>query len=488
MPLEKALPSNADAERSILGAILLDNSSLQKVTPVINTLDFLHLHHRKIFSRMLKMADAGQGIDLVTLIDALRESGELQNVSVGELSGSAYVSALADGFPRVSNVEHYAKIVKDASVRRSMIHLSERLQMRAYEGEETPEALLSSAQQTLAAITPRAQQIVGGNGKLTYTGKEFLATEFPKPEQLVEGVVFKNGSHMIVAMPHHLKTWFTLGLTMGATRAGLIMGKLEVPKPVRTMLVTVEDYPGDVQSRMNSLLQRDSFKDVDLEAFRVLPRPMGGMDLMQEAWLQRLLKEIEEFEPDHVIFDVLRRIFRGDINSPKESSALCEQIDRIRDIAEVAVTVVHHENRKAEDIMRASAGSFNFPGWANVLIRFQRKISEVIGGRDVSHVEIEVDHKFAKALDPVRMVLDLASESPVRLEDLEDTEGVADLREQLGQVWSVADLSEVLGVHKSNAKRRLKKMIAAGLAEKVQEGKRGRQGGLARYQFVGAGE
>jgi len=87
----------------------------------------------------------------------------------------------------------------------------------------------------------------------------------------------------------------------------------------------------------------------------------------------------------------------------------------------------------------------------------------------------------------MRMILDTASENPVRLEELEDSAGISDLREQLGIVWSVADLAEVLGVHKSNAKRRLKKMTVAGIAEKVAEGKRGRQGGLARYQFVGAG-
>lgn len=488
MPLEKPFPQNADAERSLLGAILLDNSTLPRITPLINTLDFFHTNHRKIFNRMLKMADAGVAIDFVTLVDALREAGELTSAGTGDVPPGPYVASLADGLPRVSNVEHYAKIVKDASVRRSVIHTCERLQHRALEGEETPAALLASVQQSLAAIAPKTQQIVGGNGKLTYTGREFLAAEFPQPEELIKGVTFKNGSHMILAMPHHLKTWFTLGLTLGATRAGLIMGKLEVPKPVRTMLITVEDYPGDVQSRMNTLLSRDSFKDVDVDAFLVLPRPVGGMDLMDEAWLQRILKAMEEFEPDHVIFDVLRRIFKGDINSPKESASLCEQIDRVRDIAEVAVTVVHHENRKAEDIMRASAGSFNFPGWANVMIRFQRKLSQVINEREVSHVEIEVDHKFAKALDPVRMVLDLASESPVRLEDLEDLDGINELREQLALTWSVADLAEVLGVHKSNAKRRLQKMKSAGVAEKVQEGKRGRQGGLARYQFVGAGE
>ena len=478
---DKPVPQNIEAERAVLGAVLLDNAALPKAAQHLNSLDFFHEHHRKLFRRMLAMSDAGTPIDLVTLTEELHKHAELDAAG-----GPQYLASLADGMPRVSNVEHYCKIIKDLSVRRSVIHLSQTLQERAWSGEDTPQALLSAAQQQISTITPSQQRIVGGNGKLFYSGRDFLSAEFPVPEQLIEGVIFKGGSHMIIAMPHHLKTWFTLGIAMGGTRAGTILGRLVVPKPVRTLLITVEDFPGDVQGRMRALLSRPQFADVDLEAYEVMPRPVGGMDIMQESWVNEILRKVDSFKPDLIIFDVLRRIFKGDINSPKESSALCEQIDRIRDYTSVAIVVVHHENRKGEDIMRASAGSFNFPGWANVLIRFQRKVEEVIGGYEVSHVEIEVDHKFARSLEPVRMMLDLASDNPVRLEALEDVAGVQELRDQLGLIWTVNDLAEVLGVHKSNAKRRLKKFLAAGVAEKAAEGKRGRSGGLARYTFVGA--
>lgn len=84
------------------------------------------------------------------------------------------------------------------------------------------------------------------------------------------------------------------------------------------------------------------------------------------------------------------------------------------------------------------------------------------------------------------MVLDLKSETPVRLENVEDTSGLQELRDALGGDWTVRDLAEAMNVHKSNAQRRLKKLMAAGIVEKLVGGKRGRAGGLARYKFVGS--
>jgi DNA-binding MarR family transcriptional regulator len=186
-----------------------------------------------------------------------------------------------------------------------------------------------------------------------------------------------------------------------------------------------------------------------------------------------------------IIFDVLRRIVNVDLNSPKDSAAFLEQMDGFRYCAsQPHLMLVHHENRKEADIMYASAGSYNLPGWANVMIQFKRKREE----QGVSHVEIEVDNKLAQSPEPMRMVLDLRSETPVRLENVEDTSGVQELRDALGPDWTVRDLAEAMNVHKSNAGRRLKKLMAAGIVEKLVGGKRGRAGGLARYKFVGEGE
>lgn len=475
--LAKPIPSNVEAERSILGAILLDNTAIAGAVKHVSSGDFLLTSHQKLFRHMLAMTEAGQAIDLVTLSEWLFQKGELEDIGTGDVIGAAYIASLADGMPRVSNIEHYAKIVRDKSLLRQMAKIADRVSNAALE----PDADLGELQTKLRDLslpTQEPMKIVGGNGHLRYDAREFLTAEFPTPEHLVEGVIPRGGSVLIFALPHRLKSWFTTALTLQCSRPGKVLGTLDVKKPVRTLLVQVEDFPGQLQWRMRELLRSAEYQDVNFDFWSVIPR--CNMDLMKPEWFQAVYREIEKFQAEHVIFDVMRRIFRGDINSPKESAQLLEQIDRLREPFNCAVTVVHHANKKDSEIMTGAAGSYNLPGWANVVIEFKRKTEEA----GVTHVEIEVDNKLAPSPEPMRMVLDLTSQVPLRLEALEDGVGIREAEERLGSEWTVRDLADVLDVHKTNAQRRLKKWIQAGKAEKVAAGKRGRAGGLARFKFI----
>jgi DNA-binding MarR family transcriptional regulator len=491
-PLEKPLPNNLDAERAILGAVLLDNAALKVALRNISTADFFLDQHKRILRHMIRLAEAGEAIDLITLTNSLHRDGEIEAAG-----GPAYPSSLADGMPKVTNVGHYAKIVKDLAVRRNLIHQCHAIQERAWEGEECSEALLTRAQHDLGSLMPTIRSTIGANGHLSYGLMDFLGAQFPAPEHLVDvanekgetiaGLIPRNSTVMIFSMPHHLKSYFTTSLALACTTKGIKFGKLLVKKPVRTLLIQMEDFPGQLQWRMRQLVP---YMDVDAANIYILPRcdHKGNkidVTLPNAQSVAILKREIEDFGADLVIFDVLRRIVNVDLNSPKDSAAFLEQLDSFRYCAsQPTLMLVHHENRKEADIMYASAGSYNLPGWANVMIQFKRKREEL----GVSHVEIEVDNKLAQSPEPMRMVLDLKSETPVRLENVEDTTGLQELRDQLGAEWTVRDLAEVMNVHKSNAQRRLKKFLAADLVEKLSGGKRGRQGGLARYRFKGEGE
>lgn len=470
--MEKPLPQNLEAERSILGGILLDNTALSVAVKHVTSGDFLLPGHQQIFRCMLTMVETGSPVDLVTLCEALQQSGKL------ELTGGApYVASLGNGIPRAANVEYYAKIVHQKALLRRMAHAGEKLLRDAMD----PLADLATIQSQLRALSvepTESMKVVGGNGHLSYSLPDFLGAEFPTPEHLIEGLVPRGGTILLVALPHRMKSWFTTALALGSSTAGMILGgKVEVKKPVRTLLIQVEDFPGVLQWRM-----RELFRSIPCEPDNVRVIPRCGLNLPDEKWYQQLLRETEEFKADHVIMDVVRRIFRGDINSPQDTAQFLEHIDRLREATDCAVTLVHHENKKDAEIMQASAGSYNLPGWANVMIQFKRKTQE----GHITHVEIEVDNKLAQSPEPMRMVLNLASENPIVLENVEDSTGLTEARDQLGNEWTVRDLVEVLGVVKSNALRRLKKWQASNDVEKISGGKKGRQGGLARYRFVGA--
>jgi replicative DNA helicase len=145
--LEKPLPNNLEAERSVLGAILLDNNALNAAIENLRPDDFFLDQHRRVYTQMISLGESQQAIDLVTLTEELHRKGEL------EASGGApYLAALADGMPKVSNVEHYARIVKEKALLRNLIHATHNIQQRAFDGEDGADAILDNAESSIFAL------------------------------------------------------------------------------------------------------------------------------------------------------------------------------------------------------------------------------------------------------------------------------------------------------------------------------------------------
>lgn len=490
-PLAAALPHSLDAERSILGAILLDNSIFPENLEADNAVfspgraisDFFLEQHRVIFLAMKALREKGSPIDMPLLTEYLLTISQLDRAG-----GPAYISALADGLPRATNVKHYVEIVKKKSALRRAIYEAQRIITSSLESGADPASI--SASLSMAADRVKLPAANGNGHGYSLDLMPFLGKEYPAPDHLVEGVIPRGGSALMFALPHRLKSWFTLALALQSTRRGMIMGTLECLRPVRTMLVQVEDFPGQVQWRMKQLLACSDYHDCDPDNVKVIERQQ--FDAMRrehpsdERWLEAMTREVELKKCDHIIFDVLRRVFLGDINSPKDTAVFLESVDRLRTATGCAVTLVHHSNKKEAELMSSAAGSYNLPGWANVVMEFKRKTID--GAKTL--VEIEIDNKLAVSPEPMRMVLDLGAGVPLRLETLDEGVGLVEAMERLGGEWTVRDLAEALEVHKANAYRRLKKWVASGTVERITGGKRGgnHRGGLARFRFISDGE
>jgi replicative DNA helicase len=145
--LERPLPQNLEAERSILGAVLLDNHALNAAVEKLRTDDFFLPQHRRIFERMVQLGEKQQAIDTVTLMEDLTRRGELEAAG-----GMAYLSTLADGLPRVTNVEHYARIVKEKSVLRSLIYSASAIQEQALEAADDADVILDRAESKILQL------------------------------------------------------------------------------------------------------------------------------------------------------------------------------------------------------------------------------------------------------------------------------------------------------------------------------------------------
>ena len=145
--IERPLPHNLEAERSILGAVLLDNHSLNAAVEKLRSEDFFLPQHRQIFQRMIQLAEHQQAIDVVTLMDDLARRGELDSAG-----GVAYLSQLADGLPRATNVEHYARIVKEKSVLRNLAFSAAAIQEQALAAGDDADVILDRAESTIFQI------------------------------------------------------------------------------------------------------------------------------------------------------------------------------------------------------------------------------------------------------------------------------------------------------------------------------------------------
>jgi replicative DNA helicase len=147
---EKMLPCNLEAERSILGAILLDDKAIHTVVETLHKEDFYLESHRRIFEKMFALTAEGTAIDLITLKNELQRSDDLESAG-----GAAYLASLTDGMPRAVNVEHYSQIVKEKATLRRLIQISNETMARSYQNEELAQEILGDLEKSIFEIASR---------------------------------------------------------------------------------------------------------------------------------------------------------------------------------------------------------------------------------------------------------------------------------------------------------------------------------------------
>ena len=174
-PAERTLPHNLEAERSVLGAILVHNDAFNLAAQVIDGRDFYRDAHRRIFDRMVALSERNQAIDFVTLKEELSRAGELD-----EVGGPAYVASLADGVPRATNVEYYSRIVKEKATLRNLIYAANKILTNAYEADQESDLILDEAESAIFAVAE--DRLKAGFVPMS----DLVKDNYPKIEQLFE--------------------------------------------------------------------------------------------------------------------------------------------------------------------------------------------------------------------------------------------------------------------------------------------------------------
>jgi replicative DNA helicase len=172
---ERTLPHNLEAERSVLGAILVYNDAFNLAVQVIQPADFYRDAHRRIFDKMISLNERNHAIDFVTLKEELSRAGELDDVG-----GPAYIASLADGVPRATNVEYYSRIVKEKATLRNLIYAANKILTNAYEADQESDLILDEAESAIFSVAD--DRLKAGFVPM----KDLVKESFPKIEQLFE--------------------------------------------------------------------------------------------------------------------------------------------------------------------------------------------------------------------------------------------------------------------------------------------------------------
>ena len=182
LSLEAGLPCNIDAERTILGAVLLDNAAHIEAADKLTDDDFSLDSHRRIFQRMTELMESNHAVDIVTLANALTAKKEIEAVG-----GVAYLASLTEGLPRRPVIGEYVRIVKSKSLLRKLMGICSAAIARAADQSEDSFDLLSDTESRLQAL-----MAAGISSSMERIG-DYFEKHFPTADSLIEKTAKSQG-------------------------------------------------------------------------------------------------------------------------------------------------------------------------------------------------------------------------------------------------------------------------------------------------------
>src|ERR1700757_2911209 len=301
------LPASVEAERSILGAILLDNLSYNQAAEHLRPEDFSLDSHRRIYARMIDLAESSRPIDIITLVEELGRNKELQ--AIGDM---AYVSSLLDGVPDRPSIEHYVKIVRDKALLRGLIHAANAAIARAADQSDAAEDILNDAEAAIFQLSEKRigrgflgiQDIVkdsfGSVDALLQRGQRItgLATHYSDLDEMTSGLQ-KSDLVILAARPSMGKTAFAMNI---AENSAIVDGKvvaifsLEMSREALLLRLLCSRARVDAHKMRTGSLWRDDMQRVvrameELASSRIFIDDTPGISLSEMRAKARRLQQ-----------------------------------------------------------------------------------------------------------------------------------------------------------------------------------------------------
>jgi replicative DNA helicase len=271
--LERSLPNSSEAERAILGGVILDNGLISQSIELLRPEDFYVPSHRRIFLAMIALFERGAEINPILIGEELKKESALESVG-----GISFITNLTYGLPHSTNIAHYAKVVRGKSMLRQLIKAASKITQEALEEEDEPEVILDHAEQAIfqladerirqgfTHVKPIAEQLLEKIQEMegraaVLTG---LTTGFADLDQMTSGLQ-RNDLIIVAARPSMGKTSFALMLAENAAiHSGAVVGlfSLEMSKEALVMRMLCSQGNIDAQRFRNGFLSRAEWAQI----------------------------------------------------------------------------------------------------------------------------------------------------------------------------------------------------------------------------------
>jgi replicative DNA helicase len=360
------MPANVEAERSILGAILLDNHAFNDAAEHLRADDFSLDAHRRIYSRMLELAESSRPIDIITLVEELEQKKDLQ--AIGDVG---YVSSLLDGVPDRPSIEHYVRIVRDKAILRGLIGVANTAIAKASEQAEPADEILNDAEAAVFALSEKRigkgfqgiQDIVrnsfGSIDALLKRGQRItgLATHYTDLDEMTSGLQ-KADLVILAARPSMGKTSFAMNIAENAAiddskTVGIF--SLEMSSEALLQRLLCSRAIVDAHKMRTGSLWSDDMKKVvrameELATAQIFIDDTPGISLTEMRAKARRLKQAQG-RLDLLVVDYLQLMSGGSKrfeNRTQEVSAISRGLKAIAKELEVPVIALSQLSRAPE--------------------------------------------------------------------------------------------------------------------------------------------
>ena len=318
---ERALPNSSDAERAILGAVLLDNALISQAIELLKPEDFYVPSHRRIFVAMIALFERGAEINPILIGEELKKESSLESVG-----GISFVTNLTYGLPHSTNIVDYTKVVRGKSLLRRLIRTASKITNEALEEEDEASVILDHAEhaifeladerirQGFTHVEPIAVQLLDKiqemeGRKVVLTG---LTTGFPELDEKTSGLQ-KSDLIILAARPSMGKTAFALMLAQNAAiDTGSVVGifSLEMSKEALVMRMLCAQGNIDAQRFRNGFLSRAEWAQIAkslgmLAGSKIFLDDTPGISVLEMRAKARRLA-VEQKRLDLIVVDYLQ--------------------------------------------------------------------------------------------------------------------------------------------------------------------------------------